>query len=379
MQDQTSESLSQQEGLSRARRRQASRRISQLRADEREAFLDDLAQQVTPGISFFLRAILAGLLVGSGFRWDQPALLVGGALLAPLLTPLPGMALAAVSGSARFFLRMIGALAVACAAFLLIAGLAAGPGGILAFAHTRLNLVDFTLLLAGALWMAVSLARGEGVPALASAAAAYELLLPLGAAGMGLLRGDPELWQGASLTFGLHLTWSVAMSLAALAAMGFRPLIGSGGSLAVAIGLMGGLGLISAAGLGTSVLAALPTPTPTPTATPTPTSTPTRTPTPTATATSTNTPTVTPTFTATATPTPTPPSAVVLGTGAQGAVLRDEPGGAIIGFVSDGDRVLVLGGPELSGARLWWHVRTVDGMEGWLVASFLNTVTPAAP
>jgi hypothetical protein len=379
MQDQTSESLSQQEGLSRARRRQASRRISQLRADEREAFLDDLALQVTPGISFFLRAILAGLLVGFGFRWDQPALLVGGALLAPLLTPLPGMALAAVSGSARFFLRMIGALAVACAAFLLIGGLAAGAGGILAFAHTKLNLVDFALLLAGALWMAVSLARGEGVPALASAAAAYELLLPLGAAGMGLLRGDPEMWQGASLTFGLHLTWAVAMGLAALAAMGFRPLIGSGGSLAVAIGLMGALGLLSAAGLGTSVLAALPTPTPTPTATPTPTSTPTRTPTPTATPTSTNTPTVTPTFTATATPTPTPPSAVVLGTGAQGAVLRDQPGGAITGFVSDGDRVLVLGGPELSGARLWWHVRTVDGIEGWLVASFLNTVTPAAP
>jgi hypothetical protein len=67
---------------------------------------------------------------------------------------------------------------------------------------------------------------------------------------------------------------------------------------------------------------------------------------------------------------------VVLGTGAQGAVLRDQPGGAITGFVSDGDRVLVLGGPELSGARLWWHVRTADGIEGWLVASFLNTVTP---
>ena len=96
------------------------------------------------------------------FAGTNPRTVVGGALLAPLLTPLPGMALAAVSGSARFFLRMIGTLAVACAAFLLIAGLAAGPGGILAFAHTRLNLVDFALLLAGALWMAVSLARWRG-------------------------------------------------------------------------------------------------------------------------------------------------------------------------------------------------------------------------
>jgi hypothetical protein len=376
MHGQTSETISP-EGLSRARRRQASRRLSQLRADEREAFLDDLGQQVTPGISFFLRALLAALLVGLGFRWDQRALLMGGALAAPVLTPLPGMALAAVSGSARFFLRMLAALGVACAAFLVVAGLAAGPGGLLAFAHTRLNLVDFGLLLCGALWMAVSLARGAGVPAAASAAAAYELLLPLAAAAIGLLRGDPEMWQGAALTFGLHLTWGVAVGLAAMAALGFRPLIGSGGSLAVAIVLMGGLGVLSAAGLGTSVLAALPTPTPTATATPTPTSTPTRTPTPTATATSTNTPTVTPTLTATATPTPTPPSATVFGTGPQGAVLRDQPGGAIAGFVADGDQVLVLAGPELAGGRLWWLVRKADGSEGWLVASFLSTPAPA--
>ncbi len=379
MNDQTSEPLSQPEGLSRARRRQASRRLSQLQADQREAFLDELAQQVTPGISFFLRAILAGLLIGLGFRWDQRALLVGGALLAPLLTPIPGMALAAVSGSARFFLRMTGALAVAFGAFLLVAGLAGGTGGILAFGHTSLNLVDFGLLLVGGLWMTVSLARGEGVLPLPSAAAAYELLLPLGVAGIGLLHGNSDLWQGAALTFGLHLTWAVAIGLVALAAMGFRPLIGSGGSLAVAIGLMGVLGALSAAGLGTSVLAALPTPTPTPTATPTATATPTRTATPTATATSTTTPTMTPTFTATASSTPTPPSGVVLGTGAQGAVLRDQPGGTIIGFVSDGDVVVVLGGPELSAGRLWWQVRTAEGAEGWLVAAFLSTHTPSAP
>lgn len=377
MNEQTPESLSQPDGMSRVRRRQASRRLSQLRADQREAFLDDLALQVTPGISFFLRAVLAGLLVGLGFRWDQRALLMGGALLAPLLSPLPGMSLAAVSGSARFFLRMVGALGVAFAAFLLIAGMTGGAGGILAFGHTALNLVDFGLLLAGALWMAIRLARGEGVPPLGSAAAAYELLLPLGVAGIGLLSGNAELWQGAALTFGLHLTWAVAIGMVALAAMGFRPLIGSGGSLAVAIGLMGALGVLSAAGLGTSVMAALPTPTPTATATPTQTATPTRTLTPTATATSTATPTATPTFTATATSTPTPPSALVLGSGAQGAVLRDQPGGAITGFVSDGDILLVLGGPELSGGRLWWRVQTGDGAEGWLVAAFLNTLTPA--
>jgi hypothetical protein len=70
---------------------------------------------------------------------------------------------------------------------------------------------------------------------------------------------------------------------------------------------------------------------------------------------------------------------VVLGTGAQGAVLRDQPGGAITGFASDGDEVLVLAGPELSGGRSWWLVRKADGTEGWLVASFLRSDVPAGP
>ena len=151
---------------------------------------------------------------------------------------------------------MIGTLAVACAAFLLIAGLTAGAGGILAFAHTKLNLVDFGLLLAGALWMAVGpAAHSEAVPRAGQRSRRLRAAAPPGRGGPGwaCCAAIPRCGRGPCLTFGLHLTWAVAMGLAALAAMGFRPLIGSGGSLAVAIGLMGALGLLSAAGFGTCV------------------------------------------------------------------------------------------------------------------------------
>lgn len=327
-------------------------------------------------------AILAGAIVGLGFRFDQRALLVAGALAAPRLGPVIGMALAAVSGSVRFFLRMFVALTIGLGLAGLAAGLAFGlgdianPNSLLPYEHNKLNLVDFALLLTGAVMMAIRLARTERIAGVPSAAVAYELLLPLGALAAGVMLAEPELTQGAALTFLLHLTWAIAAGLFTLVLLGFRPLTGSGRSLGAAISLIGLLGIVSALGFGTSVLAALPTPTPTSTSTPTATATatatatPTSTPTSTATATATNTATVTPTFT------PTPPRAVVLGTGLQGAILRDLPEGAPTDFVSEGEALLVIGGPEPRAGQFWWLVRKEDGAEGWLVGNFLATVTP---
>ena len=377
-----SEPIPEADRQDKARLRRARRRISQLQATEREAYLDRLANAVTPGAGFFLYALLCGALIGLGYRYDQRALLIAGALLAPRLGPVAGLSLAAVSGSVRFFLRMsvalaLGVLLVAVAAGLVF-GLALGSDtvSLLPYEHTKLNLVDFGLLLTGAVVMAIVLARSERLAGVASVAVAYSLFLPLGAAGAGLVLSEPELVQGAALTFVLHLTWAVAAGLFTLVLMGFRPLTGSGRSLAAAIVMMGLLGVVSALGFGTSVLAALPTPTPTPTLTPTATATATATatltvtPTPTATHTATSTATNTPTLT------PTPPSAIVLGTNFRGAILRDKPDGAPVDFVAEREPLLIIGGPEPSAGQLWWLVRREDGSEGWLLGDFLATVTP---
>ncbi len=389
MTNQSSEAYDPLEQHSAARRRRARRMLTQLRADEREAFLEGLAQLVSPGLTFFLLALLAGILIGLGFRFDQRALLVAGALVAPTLGPLMGLALSAVSGAVRFFLRMLAAALIA----LLLLAVAAGASGaigagsspisLLALGHTHLNLVDFALIMIAAGFMAAALAREERLSELASTAIAYEVALPLGAAAIGLLRAEPDLWQGALLTFGLHLAWTLVVAVAVLAAHGFRPLTGASGSLAAAFALMGLVAVVSAAGLGASVLAALPTPT----ATATPTATITPTPTASATPTATATPTITPTPTATSTPTqtstPTPMPAVVARTGGTGAVVRatPDPLAAHVGFVADGAEMLVLEGPiEINGA-LWWHVRytTVfeETLEGWLQGNYLETATPA--
>jgi hypothetical protein len=382
MNQHTSEPLNNPDRLTRARRRRAQRMLTQLKADDREAFLEELALQVSPTIDLFIYALLAGLLIGLGFRFDQRALLVAGALLTPRMAPVAGMALAAISGSPRFFLRMLSGLGLALILLLVAAGLSGGIGArpdaslILAAGHTKLNVIDFGLLLAGSVLMANGLVRSQRILTLPSAAVAYELALPLGAAGVGLVLGNPDLWQRTLLTFGMHLTWAVVAGMGVLAILGFRPLTGSGHSLVAAMSLMGIVALFSAAGLGASVLASLPTPTPTPTPTSTPTGTATATPTatasPTASATATPTRTSTPTWTST----PTPPLAIVVRTGGQGAILRDAPDGTDVGFLAEADAVQVIGGPETIGDKIWWQIRTQDGEEGWLLGVLLATLTP---
>ncbi|MEJ2011708.1 MAG: DUF389 domain-containing protein [Anaerolineales bacterium] len=389
MSTQASEPYDPLDSNSAARRRRARRMLTQLRADEREAYLEGLAHLVTPEVSFFVRALAAGLLIGFGFRLDQRALLVAGALIAPTMGPLMGLALGAVSGALRFFLRMLAAVAIALALLGVVGGASgaiAAPAStpyLMALGHTSLNLIDFGLIMIAAGYMATVMAREERLSDLASAAITYEVALPLCAAALGLMRLEPELWQGALLTFGLHLAWALVVAVAVLAAHGFRPLTGSSGSLAAAVALMGLVAIVSAAGLGASVLAALPTPTPTPTATPTATATPTVTATPTATATATltPTPTITPTPTNTATPTPMP--AVVARTGGTGAVVRVEPDPLAphVGFVADGAEMLVLEGPLQIAESRWWHVRYTtllgETLEGWLQGDYLATATPA--
>jgi hypothetical protein len=379
---QPTEPLNNPDELSPARRRRARRMLTQLRADEREVFLEELAHSVSPSVDLFLYAILAGVLIGLGFSLDQNAFLIAGALATPRMAPIAGLALAAVSGSPRFFIRMLAALTVALVLLGLVAGLSGlitsslSSGVLLALEHASLNLVDFGLLLVGAVLMSLSVARAQQVSLLASTAVAYELALPLGAVAIGVVQGNPDLTQGALLMFGLHLTWAVVASAGTFVALGFRPLTGYSHSIAMAVVLMGLITLASALELGFSVKATLPTPTITPTFTPTPSGTPTITATFTASATPTisTTPTVTPTFTPTATP--LPPLAIVIQTGDLGGYLRDAPAGDITGFLRDGDEVRIVGDPVEVNGVLWWPVRTSDGSVGWLHGALIATATP---
>jgi uncharacterized membrane protein len=387
------------EALPPARRRRARRLLAPLEADERAAFLASIAHRASPSFDFFLFSLLAGAVFGVGLFFDASALLVLGALLAPLMAPAVGLALGTVIGSVRFFFRSLVGLAFGCL-LVFATGLLAGyvarlwmsfpPGGLAdllrfdysqALLHARLSWFDFLLLAFGACLTAAAMVRSERSAILPSVALAYELFLPLSAAGFGLGSGVPFLWPDGLVVFAVHLAWAALLGAVTLAVLGFRPLTLFGYTLGGVMALLGVILLIGISGVGAAFGAqfALPTPIPTATPTRTPTLTPTRTPVPpTATPTQTLTPTLTSTPTRTATATPTPVLAVVQVGEAGAGHIREQPGftAPSVALLLNGTVVQVLPDePVQEGSNIWVRVRTDNGEEGWI----LQTLLAAAP
>ncbi len=373
-----------------ARRRQRTRRLlSALNADERTEFIDHLARQTAPSLGYFLLSLLAGLVVSAGFLLDSPAILLLGALLAPFMAPVAGLSLATVTGSIRFFVRSLAGLTIGS---LLVFGAGAAAGwaaenwfGIVTppeFLQAQLAWPDAIVLAVGAILTGGMLARSGIRPLVPSVALAYELYVPLAAAGFGFAAGFPHLWPAGLVIFAVYLAWAALLGALTMAVLGLRPLTLFGYTLSGVVVLVGFILLIGISGAGAVVGAgvALPTPTPslTPTLSPTPTQTVTPvTPTLTPTATATLTPTVTPTLTPS--PTATPVLALVDAGENGGAFIREGPSfnDSILTVLANGSLVEVLSERSVTeGNTEWVLIRTPDGIEGWMVRFLLIVATP---
>ena len=375
------------ENLPPARRRRARRLLAPMDADERAMFLDKLAHRASPSFDFFLFSLFSGAIFSLGYLLDAPALLVLGAILAPLMAPLIGISLGTVIGSMRYFLRSLAGLLIGGLLVFLI-GVLAGYGARIwmplslsqAHLHAQLSWPDFLLLAVGAILTAASIVNPDHSPGVPSVALAYEIFLPLAAAGFGLGGGVSHLWPDGLVVFAIHLAWGSLMGAATLAILGFRPLTLFGYSLGGAVTLVGIILVIGLGGAGAvfGAQVGLPTPVPTATFTPTPTFTrtptpvpPTATPSPSATLTPTLTPTVTPS------PSPTPILALVRANSGGGALLRDQPNGKVIGSLVNDTLMKILPDTVEGEGTVWVHVLAPDGIEGWMDQSVLVTATPA--
>jgi len=372
-----------------ARRRRAYRLLAPLNGDEQATLVDEVAHRASPSFDFFLLSLFSGGILSLGLSLDAPALLVLGAILAPMMAPVIGLALATVIGSGRFFLRsLIGLLVGGLLAFLAAWGVSLTTRAWLpdsltqAHIHAQLSWSNFLVLAIGAILTAIATAqeekRGKQLPpALPSVALAYELYLPLAIAGLGLGSGVAHLWPDGLVVFAVHLAWSCLLGALTLAVIGFRPLTLFGYTLSAAVILLGVILIFGISGAGVVFSTHIGLPTLTPTSTPTLTLTPTQTatpvpPTPTYTLTPTFTPTLTPT--STLTPTATPILAIVQ-TDTEGARIRLEPGGETIGFLANNSLVILLPETAEKDGVAWVRVIAPDGAQGWIVQSLVLRVT----
>jgi hypothetical protein len=278
-------------------------------------------------------------------------------------------------------LASFGALVAATA---LIAGFF-HAGLFLAGDHAVFNLLDFGLLLLASIYTTYHIGAHKECPALAGVAVAYEILLPLAAAISAAVRGDMNLAGGAAVIFAMHLTWALSAAAGGFLVAGFRPQGDGERTWGRALIVILPLALLSMLSLGSALLISVPeeqvsslgTPVPTmpmeavqPTipSTDVPTKTPTSTFTPTATATQTQTPTLSPTA--------TPRVAIIYGTGGLGALVRDAPGGSVVGSYLEGVALIILAGPETRDGQSWYQVLTPEGIQGWILGRLIATATP---
>ncbi|HLO16057.1 MAG TPA: DUF389 domain-containing protein [Anaerolineales bacterium] len=397
----------------RARRRRAQRRAYFPTDEEGRAELfTHLTRRAFPSYELFVFSLVAGAILGLGYLFNAQALLVFGILVSPLLTPWIGTALSIVAGALRLFLQTVMALFVSSLIIFLcglLAGFASRPFQPLtfneAFIHSRLWWPDLIALTIGAILITISFVRSEDRPYLPSALLAYELFLPLCAAGFGLGSGIGEIWPQGLFVFLVHLAWATFFGLIILFFLRFYP-TSFGGlaftgltfiALITIVTVYTGFGnwIMMQTGLSTPAPAAVIALTSTPSAIPSITQSPisdqataaigvpisTATPTPRFTLTAVNLlPTETPTSTVTAEPTPI--LAVIRASEGGGAFIREKPGGIVLVTLGNGSTVTIIPNDlqDVKGV-IWVHVFTLVNdkrIEGWMIQAVLQTATPVA-
>ena len=349
---------------------------------------ENMAYRAAPTFDFFLFSLIAGLILGVGYLFDAPAVLLVGLIIIPVLAPWVGAVLATVTGESAFFRQTIGGFTTALV-MVFITGLLAGfisrilgtLSATQALLHAQLSIFDLLLVGGGTVALTIAFVQAEEKPLfLTSLLVAYEIYLPVSAIGFGLGSGVENIWPQALVVLAAHLAVSAVLALLVFYYMGFRPLDVTGYLMPGAIAL-GSLAVVAfALAWGGSVRIFQPVGTPVgPKTTPAtlvlqPTFTSSPQPTPTETK-LVLTPTITETSGPTAIPTP-----VYGRVGKRGAYLMDEPGGTAITTLDQGYLVEFLpDSPSSLEGTTWVRVKvktTTRDMVGWVRLDFVVTATP---
>ncbi|PKO13150.1 MAG: hypothetical protein CVU39_20445 [Chloroflexi bacterium HGW-Chloroflexi-10] len=376
--------------------------------DGMENYLAIIAARVEPSMEFILFNSILAVIFVAAFLLDQFALFILALLISPLLSPIIGLAYAAIFGTWKFYrLGIISTLISALSAIL--AGLFSGFIGrqltgrnfILWHYFAGFSWANIILIFCGVILIIATFVRNPKQTGLvANVALAYGFYLPLASAAFGLGIGDHfGAFTGLS-TFGIQFGVAIFLAAGSLIVLGMRPdkIIRSWGFfgsilvlIAISIYLIAGPGLqqqlkdpvqatpiveetpaqVTQTITETTLPIILPTLLIEKTATIKPEISEVNTATPTLP------PTITPTITLT--PLPTPVWAEIRVEDGNGANVRAEPGysGRLLSTVLNGTVVEVLPDVMVADGVTWIKIRLPDQTEGWIVRSLIVSATPA--
>lgn len=204
------------------------RRVPQLEREDRVALVERVASNSAWDFDFVTLTSLSTLIAAMGLVVNSAAVIIGGMLLAPLMTPIMGIGMALVQGNPTF-VRL--GLRSVLLGFLTAFGLSVLVG----FAQPDLfeassemtarnwpGLIDLLVAFAAGIAGAYSSSRPTLFAALPGVAIAAALVPPIATAGLALAIGDYDLCLGASLLFFANFVAITLASAGVLWAVGLR-------------------------------------------------------------------------------------------------------------------------------------------------------------
>ena len=194
--------------------------------------------------AFWALLLLAAVIAGAGVVADSTATVIGAMIVAPLMTPILGTALAVVLGEPRWVVRGVllvvgGAVAVVAVGLLL--GLLV-PEPVVAETNSQVagrvspQLIDLVAALATGVVGAFALVRPDVSDTLPGVAIAISLVPPLAVVGLTLQSGAPGQALGALLLFATNVAAIIATGIVVLSVYRVRAAATSAGR---AVGRLG--------------------------------------------------------------------------------------------------------------------------------------------
>ena len=180
---------------------------------------------------FFLRLVAATVVATAGIAADSATTIIGAMLLAPLMSPMLGCALATALGRPRDVFRTLGivllgmaivvAISIGVTALIPVAADMDANAQVLARVSPRL--VDLVIALAAGFMAALASMRRDIPDALPGVAISAAIVPPLCVVGAGIYEGVPDAARGAFLLFLANFVAIQVMGAVVYLLMGLAP------------------------------------------------------------------------------------------------------------------------------------------------------------
>ena len=193
-----------------------------------DSVLPDIGDTRGKSTAFWSLLVCSSIIAAIGVLTDSTATVIGAMVIAPLGTPIYGVAAALVAGvncwpvALRLFGGILVPIAIGALCDVLMLDLYPVDANPQILARTNPSLPDLAVALATGLAGALALARRDISPALPGVAIAISLVPPLGVVGITLANGRFELALGALLLFATNLLAIIGASLVVFASAGIR-------------------------------------------------------------------------------------------------------------------------------------------------------------